>query len=297
MQLPETFRQNIINTFKERGRVRLKRLPALLLKFEADWSIEIHTPFPNLTFNYVAPVSLADGSKAVFKAGVPHPETLMEMKALKTWNGNGAVRLLNSNKEQGVMLLEKLEPGVSFWHRDSDEATLTCADLLLQLWQAKPPEGRTLKSWTKALEHFHINYAELNCPLEWPLLDKAMQLRNELLKSNDKVLLHADLAHDNILSASRQPFLAIDPKGIVGPRGYDVASFLVNPEGFHEHDDLENRLERRLSMFSESLNLDKRELAAWGFMHCLLSVCWSLEANQYPGAPEMLAHKLEPFIS
>ena len=44
-----------------------------------------------------------------------------------------------------------------------------------------------------------------------------------------QVLLHGDLHHDNILSATRAPWLIIDAKGLVGDSGYDLGAFLYNP--------------------------------------------------------------------
>ena len=44
------------------------------------------------------------------------------------------------------------------------------------------------------------------------------------------MLLHGDLHHDNILTATREPYLAIDPKGLVGNRAYDVTAAMLNPD-------------------------------------------------------------------
>ncbi len=293
VQLPESFIHTVTSTFKDAGVAWLERLPDLVAEFEVAWGIRLHGFFPNLTFNFVAPCSLASGEAAVFKVGVPNPEILSGMAALRVWDGFGAVRLLRSDEFGAALLLERLEPGVSFWRNDGDAAVHVCADLLLQLWQAEPVgDFRSLRSWMSSLDAYHEAHAARAGPLRWDLVDKAVQLKHDLLASDDVVLLHADLHHDNSLSASRQPFLAIDPKGIVGPRGYDTASFLVNPEGFHEHSNLEERLERRLAIFSERLSLSKQELAAWAFVHCILSVCWSLESGQHPDAPEHIARKL-----
>src|SRR5438067_1309862 len=43
------------------------------------------------------------------------------------------------------------------------------------------------------------------------------------------VLLHGDLHHENILAAARQPWLAIDPKGVVGEPAYEAGALLRNP--------------------------------------------------------------------
>jgi streptomycin 6-kinase len=55
------------------------------------------------------------------------------------------------------------------------------------------------------------------------LVATAVSLFNELLPSqSEPVLLHGDLHHWNILRATRVPWLALDPKGVVGEPAYEV---------------------------------------------------------------------------
>lgn len=44
------------------------------------------------------------------------------------------------------------------------------------------------------------------------------------------MLLHGDLHQDNILAVAREPWLAIDPKGLVGEPAYEGGSLLRNPQ-------------------------------------------------------------------
>jgi streptomycin 6-kinase len=58
----------------------------------------------------------------------------------------------------------------------------------------------------------------------------AESLFRELIASSESpVLLHGDLHHFNILSARRQPWLAIDPKGVAGEPAYEPGALLRNP--------------------------------------------------------------------
>ena len=60
-------------------------------------------------------------------------------------------------------------------------------------------------------------------PFPPQLFEKAEKLFAELIGGmGEPVLLHGDLHHDNILSAQREPSLAIDPRGVVGEAEYEV---------------------------------------------------------------------------
>jgi streptomycin 6-kinase len=58
----------------------------------------------------------------------------------------------------------------------------------------------------------------------WRLVELAEALFAELLASTQQeMLLHGDLHHTNILTAGRQPWLAIDPKGVIGEPAYEAS--------------------------------------------------------------------------
>ena len=50
-----------------------------------------------------------------------------------------------------------------------------------------------------------------------------------LASGGEPLLLHGDLHQGNILAAGRAPWLAIDPKGVVGEATYETAALLHNP--------------------------------------------------------------------
>jgi streptomycin 6-kinase len=89
----------------------LQQLPALLAECEQRWSLTIMPPFAPLSYNYVAPARLPDGRDIVLKVGFPSAELVSEMEALRLYDGHGIARLLDSDRERGVLLLERLNPG------------------------------------------------------------------------------------------------------------------------------------------------------------------------------------------
>jgi len=111
------------------------------------------------------------------------------------------------------------------------------------------------------------------------LVARAEALFAELIYSmTEPVLLHGDLHHENILSAERQPWLAIDPKGILGEPAYEVGPLLLNqlPESLTEPE-LKRLLARRLDQLAEALGFEHERLRSCGLAHSVLSAWWSLE--------------------
>lgn len=57
----------------------------------------------------VLPVIRTDGSHAALKLQPVNDENVGEPIGLRTWDGNGAVRLLDQDPHSGTMLLERLD--------------------------------------------------------------------------------------------------------------------------------------------------------------------------------------------
>jgi len=112
---------------------------------------------------------------------------------------------------------------------------------------------------------------------------KALDLYDNVL-TKDRVLyyLHGDLHPANIVSATRSSFLAIDPKGIVGPVGYEIAVFLNNYHWWQEtRADVLQRLYSAIRQFSVAFDIGSTELRQWAFAQMVLSAWWTFD--EMPG--------------
>ena len=104
-------------------------------------------------------------------------------------------------------------------------------------------------------------------------------LYKELMEtSTQTVLLHADLHHYNILSATREPWLTIDPKGYYGDPGYEVGAFLANhPEASCAGQDLDEIDTRRINIMIEELRMPRDRVIKWGVVLSCIWSRWGLE--------------------
>ncbi len=85
-----------------------------------DWGVTLGPPFPLSRFSYVAPA----GPDAVLKVTLPgDDESEHEADALELWAGDGAVRLLRSDRERRALLLERAFPGSDLAALPESDAT------------------------------------------------------------------------------------------------------------------------------------------------------------------------------
>ncbi|MFI5934371.1 aminoglycoside phosphotransferase family protein [Actinoplanes sp. NPDC051494] len=281
--LPDVFVANVVGNWGEAGRRWLDTLPRTVAAVAGDWELTVGEPFP-LTFNWVAPVRRADGSAAVLKVGVPgSPHLATEAAALTGFAGEGAVRLLARDRVRGALLLERAEPGTTLRAlvRDHDEqATAVLVDIIRRLHRPVVPGVEDIAGRSADFAA-HLERYPGDDPLPRELVVRAAGLFAELCQDGGRVLLHGDLHHENVLAGTREPWLAIDPHGVAGPPGAELAPILCNPLTGDEP--TLALLPRRVEQLADGLGLSLDLARAWGFVLAVLSEVW--DADSGPSTP------------
>jgi streptomycin 6-kinase len=286
LDIPDHYRSRIDEVRGPAGLIWLDQLPAIAAECAARWSLTLGEPFI-LTYNYVLAVTRHDGTPAVLKLGYPaDSEFHSEMAALQLFDGHGMSRLLEHDAGLGGMLLERLEPGDSLQGLPEIERAISIAcGIMRQLWRPAPENHvfPTVARWGQGFDRVRGMFGGTSGPLPADLYDEAQRRYEELTATqSEHVLLHGDLHYGNILSALREPWLAIDPKGLIGEREYDVGDLLRNRvEEMLESPDPRAAAARRIDQISEELGFDRERVRAWCFCQAVLSALWSVEDHGY----------------
>ena len=107
------------------GRAWLGSLPGLVEELTDRWSLTIGPAFAGGAVGFVAPAERRGGDRLVLKVSFVDEETRHEPDALRHWDGDGAVRLVDAEPARGALLLERLEPGTALGdHLDQPPAAL-----------------------------------------------------------------------------------------------------------------------------------------------------------------------------
>jgi streptomycin 6-kinase len=298
--LPEHFTRLMIEIYGDEGVAWLEQLPALIDDCAERWSLTVLPPY-ELSYNYVAPAIRADGTPVVLKVGVPSGEPVDQIPALRHYAGHGMVRLLEADADLGAYVMERLSPGVSLVHMEDDQqATAIAAEVMRQIWQGParipPAEHRfpTIADWINGMQRMREHFGGTTGPFPRALVEEAEWLFAELLASQAApVLLHGDLHHDNIVSAKRAPWLALDPKGIVGEPAYEVGALLRNPlPRLLEMPNPARATARRVDQLAEALGIERARVRGWGLAQAVLSAWWCVEDSGYGWEPTIACAEL-----
>lgn len=257
-------------------------LPDLARDYLERWELvpeRVLRPGGNISM--VVLVTTGDGSPAALKLGMVTPETAQEPGALAHWSGHGAARLLRADPERGALLLERLRPEVSLRSLPEAKAMLEACAVVRRLWVPPAADHRftTVAERTRRLAGTLRERRELPwaAPLR-PAIDQALDLRERLTEggAQDPVLLHGDLHHGNVLAADRTPWLAIDPKPLVGDPCYDLA-WLVRDrlKTLAAAPAAGSAARRRLARLADSLEVDRDRLRDWTVFRSVEAGVWS----------------------
>ncbi|SMO79369.1 aminoglycoside phosphotransferase family protein [Fodinibius sediminis] len=283
-EFPSGFKQRVLELHGSNGQRWFDQLPSLIRSIEKSWNIQVSTYLPSLTYNYVALAETNEGNKTVLKIGVPCDALDLEARSLQFFGGNGAARLLKYSTERGAMLIERIEPGYSITQLDEKQAVKAFSFVIKEIHRSPDSSYNfpTLQDWGTGFDQLRAQFDGKSGPLPPDLMDNGEAIYKDLIESMaSPVLLHGDLHHENILAGRRKPWLAIDPKGVIGEPEYEAGAFLRNPlSKLVYEDNLAGLIKNRIDMISEMTGYDKDRMAQWGFAQAVLSAIWSFEDHR-----------------
>ncbi|MEO6334508.1 MAG: aminoglycoside phosphotransferase family protein [Pyrinomonadaceae bacterium] len=281
--LPSELVTNVTAICGARGVQWFGDLEGIVAQLESIWSIETLRPFPAGGFNFVAPALRENGELAVLKISPPYEmgEIFAEAAFLRNLDGNGTIKLYNLDTERSALLLEHALPGknlVEMFKGDEAAAVEPAIDVLRSMLSPVPEDSTgiaTLDKWFDGMTRF----VQTDFPAGYAAM--ALRIYGELSPVPDRTFyLHGDFHPGNVVNATRSPFLAIDPKGIVGHIGYDIAVFLNNFYWWQEtRPDVRERLDRAVAQFADAFGLDEVELHRWAFAQTVLSAWWTFDES------------------
>ncbi|TFD84367.1 3'-kinase [Cryobacterium lactosi] len=191
---------------------------------------------------------------------------------LQWWGGRGAARVLL--RDEAATLMERATGPRELAALAASGQDATATDILvrttLALHDHPAPSSRDdvqlvpLRDWFRDL---------LATNSDDPLLQRTAELAERLLSGTtapEIVVLHGDIHHGNVLDFGDR-WAAIDPKALLGHRGFDFANILCNPT---ETAALDN-LAARLHAISRQADIDPVILAEWTIAWCGLSLAWA----------------------
>ncbi len=194
---------------------------------------------------------------------------------LRYYDGRGAVRLYAA--EADAQLLERATGPRSLTAMalsgGDEEAAGILADVVERL---HAEHGRPPPLDLEPLDtRFRALFEQAD---DTPLLGRCAAVARRLLATEgERVPLHGDLHHGNVLDSGPRGWLAIDPKALRGEPTYEVANLLRNPAPHATLVQDRARMARLAGFYAGRLGLERQRVLDFAFAHAGLSAAWDIE--------------------
>lgn len=257
------------------------------------WSLTVDgQSFASRFGSQLLPV-LSGGEPAVLKI-TDASEELRGGELMAWYGGVGAARVIA--RENPALLLERVTGDRSLADmarsgRDDDATRILCQTAVaLHTKRARPPPRSLvpLPIWFQALEPAAAQHGGV-------FLKAVTAARLLLAEPRDVMVLHGDFHHDNVLDGGARGWLVIDPKGLIGERGFEYANLFRNPDIAVAL--APGQMQRRARIVADEARLETRRLLNWVIAYAGLGAAWTLQSGQDPGPGLAIAEQAATELS
>ena len=220
----------------------------------------------------------------ILKVNTDEAELTSEFNMLKEMHGNRCCKVYGYDAKQGVLIEERIIPGT----------TLRCEEnMVIRVNQFLGLFSKIHKSidhvyspityldWFKNADAFCMSHKPDEAIIN--NMHKAYGMGEELFyKYNDRVLLHGDLHHDNIILNDEGIYCIIDPKGVIGPEIFDIPRYILNEMDFVSAEESKKHIIQVAEMISQETKYPFTDIIKLFFMEVMLGNVWCIEDGEKP---------------
>jgi streptomycin 6-kinase len=280
--------ENIINRF---GKGFYEKVLRDIETYADKWTLTSFQFIPSYSANLVFKCYSANLGSVVLKIGSPpFREVITEVNTLQEYNGGRFCKIFDDHIESGVMLEECMQPGNTLRDESSLDKRLSVFSSLykgLHITPIKADIYPTYLEWVYRITEYISKRQD--CKELYLHMKKARDICISVSNLySQKMLLHGDFHHDNILLGHDGEYKIIDPKGVIGDPVFDVPRFILNE--FDDEITMETykKINYIICILERKLNIPKHILKQCLYVETAMGMCWCIEDGSTPEEFEKL---------
>ena len=258
-----------------------------LMQFPAKRLVTQRTPIYENEFKSIYTGVSNEFGSVVLKYDTDIAQLKSEYHMLAKLNGHHSCKVYAFNEDKGQLMEERILPGTKLREEKSLEKRLDAfADVfeaihidVVEDSEARTGEHKLLRRGMPTYLEWLEKASELCEDELWKnRASRALSIARELFeKYPDRVLLHGDLHHDNLLLREDGDYVFVDPKGVVGPKIFDLPRFILNElDTRYQESDVEH-IENVITTLCEKLDYPEEDVKKLFYMETVLANAWFIE--------------------
>ena len=249
-----------------------ERIDHAIRKWELD---HVNVVYEHLEKGVFSAESKKFGS-VILKIGRHRQQLEAEYKMLERLSGHYSCKAYAFDAEAGLLLEERIIPGTTLRREASLKKRIQVFLQIFQEIHVSVDSGVTYLDWLEQICKYCTSHQVAE-----EMASRAHSFCVEMFgKYPDRVLLHGDLHHDNLLLRSDGSYAMIDPKGVVGPAVMDLLRFILNElDTAHECPDRQH-MEEVILLLSEQSGYPESDVRKLFYMEAVLANVWCMEDGE-----------------
>lgn len=240
IELPEKFKENVVNRYGKKGEEWLKNINVIINKYIKKFNLYDVKLAGNLSINVVLYATSKKWGDIILKVLAPTIISVNEINYMMMSSNKFFAKCYYYNLEDKVMVLEKLTPGypLSDINNQNERINIFCYIMnnitndLIPKKEFKMLDDILKERFNLALNNKEYVYIS-------DMINKAIKMHQEINSMNlPKYVLHDDLHHNNILK-SKNDWKVIDPHGIVGEKVFETSQFIRSELSYCNLEDID----------------------------------------------------------
>lgn len=247
-----------------------------LLHYKKIWKLEDAGEFFATNSGLLQPV-LFEGNECMLKIGRRSKDHCAN-DLMIWWNGDGAAKVFLH--DEIAILMERANGTTSLVEmankgQDGEASRILCG-VVARLHCHPSPYPLSLVPLTIWFKELRLASAQYG-----GIFAESSTIADKLLgNQQDIVALHGDIHHGNVLDFGERGWLAIDPKGLLGDRGFDYSNIFCNPDAAIAG--RPGRLNEQATIVADATGIDSMRLIQWVAAWAGLSAAWCINDKEDP---------------
>lgn len=206
-----------------------------------------------------------------------------EYQMLARQSGHHSCMVYAFDESAGLLLEERISPGTVLRRETSLGKRIGAFLQVFRKIHMPADFGTTYLNWLEQICEYCVRHQVAE-----DMASRAHLFCAEMFeKYPDRVLLHGDLHHDNLLLRTDGSYAMIDPKGVVGPAIMDLPRFILNElDTAHECPDRQH-MEEVIRLLGEQSGYPAVDIRKLYYMEAVLANIWCLEDGEEMNRQEL----------
>ena len=206
-----------------------------------------------------------------------------EYQMLARLSGRHSCMVYAFDESSGLLLEERIFPGTVLRREASLEKRIQQFLQVFREIHMPVNSGTTYLNWLEQI----CEYCAQHQVAEEQASRAHLFCAEMFEKYPDRVLLHGDLHHDNLLLRADGSYAMIDPKGVVGPAIMDLPRFILNETDTDHECTNRHHIEQVIRLLSEQSGYPAADIVKLFYMETVLENVWCVEDGEEMNREEL----------